>query len=654
MSKIGFKIKLTSDGEQGSGFGTERIDSLLPRNINSQIILPASHIKGIIRENLEILAIPYIGEDAIAKLFGEEDKKGEKGSALFHLNDAIAPKDAEIIEISRTKLNKFGTADSESLRTSEAVATGTVFTGSVITHRNLSNEYVQLLKLGLLSLFEVGGSRNRGAGACVLTIDNESKTPGAALKEIAGIDYKKIEPLNENTNKNTNSFSDKQVTMKLTFKAENPVCVPETPIVKNNMIKSGFSIPASAVQGALLHRINNMFSEEMATRCYESENFRAWPLLPTKNEKTLSVRVSLTHKISKLKNNKNEYVFGDDIIEPIVLKDVPKNAPLQASDGVLIIDDEKVWLWKSSEMARVITAHGVHNGQNEKERNFYTVEALAPTVFTGIISMPESVADLLEKTPEEDSFITLGKSRSVRGGGSLSAKKISSLEALPIIGSIEKSIFIVQSPLLIPKEIAKQPVHKIINKLVSDAGFGTVNKCSGSVNTLFGWNNQNKEKKFLEARYVIAPGSVFKLDNPVENIKELLVKGIGGGRKEGFGAVLPHPGVANHKYTPPPFAKKVSASEKNFGLEGFELWKKAKDSQLSASQISRVRELTKHSPEEAIAYLHRQKYERPANIWERWKEVIDKIEIEIKSDPENMVKVLKVCQDLLVADKEAN
>ena len=290
MNKFNFTIELKSDGEPASGFGTELIDSLLPRDSNEQIILPSTHLKGIIRENLETLPNQIVSDNAVTELFG---KAGETG-ALFHIDNAVAPVDAKVIDITRTKLNEFGTADAGSLRTSEAVATGTEFTGAVTMHHNISKDYEDLLKLGLLSLFAVGGGRNRGAGACVVTLENEHRSPRDILRLLAKVDFDTISTTKclEETKV---SLIDEQVTMKLIFKAANPVCVPETPIVKNNMIRSGFSIPASAVQGAILHRLNDI-SEKVATACYESKNFRAWPLNPADRVDAVSLRVSFTRQ----------------------------------------------------------------------------------------------------------------------------------------------------------------------------------------------------------------------------------------------------------------------------------------------------------------------------------------------------------------------
>jgi hypothetical protein len=330
---------------------------------------------------------------------------------------------------------------------------------------------------------------------------------------------------------------------------------------------------------------------------------------------------------------------------------------LKSADGVLLTDGTHVKLWKASDMARMVTAHAVHHGDREgtkstQKRNLFTVESMAPTLFTGLVSMPKTAADLLLKSLKENPFIQLGKSRSVRGGGELKAEIVEFSE-LPIMKKHEETVFILQSPLLVPQNLVKKSVSEIISILAADSGFGEVEIASGSITTQFGWN-EKINKGFLGGRSVIAPGAVFKLKSPVESLKEKLIAGIGEGRENGFGAVLPHPGVAERLFPEGSTPRVVPKPHKNFGLEGFELWRKTKAGHLSASQISRVRELAGLDADKAIEYLERQKKDRPTPIWERWKEIIHQIEDGIRKDPQYMGKVLKVCQDLLVADKGEN
>jgi len=652
MNKINFTITLVSDAEPGSGFGTELIDSLLPRDTDNRVFLPATHLKGIIRENLEKMPHEAVPLKVVGDLFG---KTGCNGS-LFHIENAVAPCDADIIEITRTRLNQFGVANPGSLRTGEAVALGTEFKGVVTCHPGMPEAYLDVLKLGFLSLFAVGGGRNRGAGACITTIADEDRTPGQILQQLSKIDFSGL-TVGKAVNTGTFHISDKQVTLKLFFKAANPICVPDLPVVGNNIIRSGFSIPASAVQGAILHRINNI-SEETATNCFKSELFRAWPLHPTNKENRFSLCTSFTHKISKLPiNEKGQYYFADETVHPYHWDVLHGKAHLVQADGVLLTDRDGVVFWKASDMARFVTAHGVHNGDrggggNLQKRNLFTVESMAPMCFTGLVSMPEAAADLLMESLEENPFVQLGKSRSVRGGGTLQAQVIQ-FENLSVMKNYEDRVFIVQSPVLVPPDFVGKPVEDIISLLAADAGFGKTEKgkAKGTMSTRFGWNTKMSNGR-IGASVVICPGAVFKIEAPVKNLSKILTKGIGGGRERGYGAVLPHPGVAQALFQEKQEPRIVYKSSKNFGRAGFALWEKARDYRLSASQISRIRELTALNPDKALAYLEIQQKNRPAAIWNRWKGVIREIETGIREDAQHMVKVLKVCQDLLVADKE--
>lgn len=649
MATINYTITLTSDAEPASGFGTDLIDSLLPRDDKGRVILPSSHIKGIIRENLENFPVKIIPSHVIAALFG----KAGSSNALFHINNAVAPDKAKILAITRTSLNEFGIAHKGSLRSSEAVASGTQFSGTVITAPNLSEPYKDLLKLGLLSLFAVGGGRNRGAGSCFVTLTKGHQTPGKILKHLAATDFDKIPALTPVKTRRLD-ISDRQVTLKLIFKATSPVCVPEVPVVRNNMIRSGFSIPASAVQGAILHRVNDI-SKPVADACYASKNFRAWPLHPSNSKQSFSLRTSFTHKISKSKiPGTGNYHFEDEAIAAFNSNTSPVTSPLVSTEGVLLADDTCVKFWKSSEMARIISAHGVHNGNREsiettRKRNLFTVESLAPTLFTGMISIPETACDLLLESLEKNSFIRMGKSRSVRGGGELSAEKLEFTE-LPIMKNQKANIFIVQSPVCVPQKLEKESLETIMSVLVEESGFGRMEKIWGAMATQFGWNS-TIQKGRLGSKTVITPGTVFKLESPVNNLLEKLISGIGMKRENGFGAVLPHPGVAIQLFSPRPEKREVPKVSQNFGEDGFKLCKKAKASRLSASQISKVRELVIRDKKKAVAYLERQRRDRPDKIWERWRKVFLEIKNGIEKDSEHMAKVLKVCQDLLAADK---
>jgi hypothetical protein len=154
---------------------------------------------------------------------------------------------------------------------------------------------------------------------------------------------------------------------KVVFSSKNPCCFPETPTVSGqNLIHSTFGIPSSAIQGALLHKLNSK-SSQLATEALASSNFRAWPLFPSNTEGDFSFRVSLSHKVTKLKVPElGDFYFNDEYLKEVEWQKVHSNAPLKSSDGVLIKAKSQVQLWKSSNMPRTLATHGVVNGGEKK------------------------------------------------------------------------------------------------------------------------------------------------------------------------------------------------------------------------------------------------------------------------------------------------
>lgn len=644
MTRIEFTLTLTADGEPASGFGTGLTDALLPRNAAGCVILPASHLKGIIRENLETLPDAILPTAAVDALFGTGGS-GKTQAARFHLTDAAAPEEAVVFDITRTRLNANGIAEKSTLRSGEAIASGTEFRGSIAPHPRLKPPYIDLLKLGVLSLFEVGGGRSRGAGACWVKLDNEERTPGAILKELSQADFSGPPLIPLPRTEPPAPPSGQRIILKLEFRAAGPVCVPEIPVVANNMIRSGFSIPASAVQGAALHRINDV-SPGLADHCFKDSNFRAWPLNPGDRGDCLSMRAPMTLRVSKSRlpgSEPHRFSDGDRPDDDI---------PMVSRDGVLICDTDSVRLWPARAMGRTISAHGVHNGDRGggQKRNLFTVEALSPVVFTGLMSIPLEAWEILGPSLERDPFVRLGKARSVRGGGELTARPVA-LSDLPGIADGEQRQFVVQSPVSVPESLQGRELDHILDALAKEYELGDIERSQGAMEIRFGWSRATPLGRIPPAP-VITPGSMICLTSPVKNLEDTLVRGIGAGRKKGFGAILPYPGLPRAVYEPEPERRHMPKADKNHAVEGFALCKTAKESGLSASQISRIRELTRIGRQPAQDYLDRQLKDRPDPIWRRWKPVFTQISTGITADPGHMVRVLKVCQDLLAAVKE--
>lgn len=648
---IDFTLKLVSDAEPSSGLGTQLVDSLIPRNFDGAPILPSSHLKGLMKQALldvdSALSPTGLG-DLIDKAFGAEGDSDQNSGACFFLSDAVAPVDTAITTVSRTSLNEFGVAKSGSLRTTEAVASGTEFAGTLVFTGSPSPLLDTLVRYALLSVMEVGGSRSRGCGACAVEIPGENRTPGVLLKELTELlGANSADLLAEAPNVESSGTEDKPVTLRLTFTADSDICLPDRPVVGTNTISSGFSISASAVQGMILTRINAL-NKAVADACFESELFRAWPLQPVAGESDkIPVRVSTSHKISKLPVEEGEHVFCDAMIEEYDWDKTPKNAPLKAADGVLCSGAEGVALWRSADMPRSLSAHGVVNGPDGK-RNLYTVESMAVKRFQGVVVLPENAANLLLESLKDNATVQVGKGRSVRGSGELRAEPVESLADVCADSQNSKngSVFIVQSPMLVEKDTGMRSVGEMIKEIVADAGWGEVVEAAGSVAVMFGWNRHGGGRQTPVA--VIEPGSVFRLKSTPDNLTSLLVKGIGDGRKRGCGAVLPHPGIAKKRYEPNPAIPEISRDDNGPGVRGYNLWKASK-ALLSASQISQVWSLAGESTDAALHYLEKQRTDRPARIWDRWKGVINPLKEELKSHPKQAAETLKVWHDLAVA-----
>ena len=52
MIKLNYTIVLKSDAEISTGFGSSLLDAIAPRNLKGNFVIPASHVKGLLRQSL--------------------------------------------------------------------------------------------------------------------------------------------------------------------------------------------------------------------------------------------------------------------------------------------------------------------------------------------------------------------------------------------------------------------------------------------------------------------------------------------------------------------------------------------------------------------------------------------------------------------------
>jgi len=680
MQNLKLTITLASDAQPGSGIGAVGLDQCLPRDLDGRPMLQASHLKGLLLDALrQISDQRNWSADLAVAVFGAPDS----AQARVQLTDARASSAVNTLVVSRTAVDDEGTKRDKSLRTVEAMPCGMEL-GATIRLNAVPDSTVDLaFRLAALSVAAVGGDRNRGAGACQVVIEGEERGPGELLLALAGALSESGCPspaaITSRAEASQLSGTPEGVLHRVVFIADGPICCPVRPVAPGNTITSGIAIPASAVQGLLLTRLNEV-NGPLASACFADKRFRAWPLLPVAlagNQLRGSeadtrgavldtlpngLLVSLAHRISKLARPDGTFVLGDSAIAELPENDPSPGSPLKQAEGVLLTyDGQPPRLWRSGTIPRVLSTHGVHR-DGDGERNLFSVLALAPMIFTGLVSLPAEAADALARILETDDHVSIGKARSVRGGGRLILKSMSANGALDLVdlpNGKTGRVFIVQSPLVIPDAWRVHRAEETFASLAEEAGWPTVDIAASRAESglRFGWNRHGLgttvgEHRRLRAQRCIEPGSVIVLDEPLGDARAKLLAGIGAGREAGFGALLPHPGIAQEVVShSEPLAERASDGSGELALA---LWSAAgRTSGPSASQIGALRErLADAGKASAQEYLRSQK-DRPARVWQRWEHVYQSLVHGIDSNSDHtMVAALRGWQDLAVTHKE--
>lgn len=684
LQQLTIELELLSDAMPGTGVGTEAVNNLVPRGHDGRAIIPASHLKGLVRQwlidvaqirdyPLETFVTAVLGYPGDS--IGEEGNDGHESTAIFgdlKFVGADSGEGATNRFITRTAINEHGTVEKNSLRTNEAIAVGSKFSGNVFLRTEPGSWQDLALRAALLSLDAIGGSRNRGAGACLIRVKNEQRSPGELLRALDN--FKKdfaYAPMSRQVTE-PRRLSDAAIWFELVFEASSPVCCPEYPTsTATNIIQSGFLIPASAVQGAILTMLDRVDSD-LASAFFESDHFRCWPLQPVgmtpeESRNVFPVRVATSHRMSKLLNSETgKFDFRDSVIEPYDWREAAKGSPLKGSDGVLLRAPDSVSLWRSGDMPRVWSAHGVHNGAAiAEERNLYQIAAMAPMVYKGLIACPKDAANQFVTTLD-GKYVTFGRSRSIRGGGVLRVRRIESLDEFfnwEISPELNRRVFVLQSPVAISDDVtsfdsAEEQLMSLIPGEVQDyivVNGVTASGVHASARVLFGWNRHGKGSKAdprhnrLRARRVITPGSVFVLREPVQDLPKFLLRGIGDGKQQGLGAILPHPGIAKSKYSRELEKLPVVKSTNQAGQWGRRIYLTAPS--VSPSQIARLAAIAEQqSPAKALEYFDQQLRGRSPRIWDRWKPVESELR-QLLQQPHLAAAAMRVWQDLAIGDR---
>lgn len=694
ITTIEFNIRLTSDGEPGTGLGGQVLNERIPRDHHGRPILPASHVKGLMRAAFQEIAasLDWQAADELERcVFGMRDERRPGVQSAFRLSDATSATTGPPAMVTRTAIDPAtGVARDAALRTAEILPVGMVFRGKIHTAVPPDSAEDLVWRLALMAIPAIGGNRNRGGGACVVEIDGDRRGPGTLLQELAaclskGFSARPIEapadPAEPKPAISTTGLSDKAVVLRLVFRASTQICCPEI-ADKTNVIATGFSIPASAVQGAILNRLNAQ-DPALAAAVFESPLFRAWPLHPCHPpladnavlpaELPVATRVSLTHRVAKFSEPDDQFVekhFFDECLESESYdwRSVAGGAPLKASDGVLLRwDNGDVRLWKAGSMPHVITAHGVHNDpETESGRNLFSIDAMAPMVWQGLVVMPEDAASRLHQSLDRDPVMAFGKSRSVRGMGHLSATV---LEGVPAEWQTHTphTVLVVQSPVLLPDHppdgvSAEEELFHIVSGWAREHGLPepAEDRTWANFGIRFGWNRHEHGRQ--QASRVVLPGSVIAFPKQVKvpdaDLSAALRRGIGPGRHRGFGAMSVHPGKATGLYAEASLRPVLPRRGEPRFRDAMQLVLKMKAATgrlPSPSQIRAVQQrLLKSGCRAALDYLDRQT-RRTSRIWFTWEPIHSDVKQLLNTfddDRAIAVRALEVLADLAMPEQE--
>jgi len=141
------------------------------------------------------------------------------------------------------------------------------------------------------------------------------------------------------------------------------------------------------------------------------------------------------------------------------------------------------------------------------------------------------------------------------------------------------------------------------------------------------------------------------LEEPLQDAPMSLLRGVGEGRDAGFGALLPHPGIAQSLDTKSP-ALRSMRSKDQAGGRGLKLWQAAGEAGPSPSQIGSILGRLGQGKASTLEYLRRRKVEASNRVWRRWKPVWEEVINVVDTMPEAESKeALRVWQHLAIVHR---
>lgn len=243
--KISYEMKLLTPAiTANSGTIGKDIDVVTKVDRDGNPYVPASHLKGILRERTEEFGRAL---NISTSIFGEEGKAPSKirfSNLSLRVEDSVELESRHGIRMNR----KTRTTEENSLFSYEMIPTTTSFIGELEIVKKIQEEELKLLIASLFHLNKIGGLKSRGLGKVAVSVEGKSlKDLDSILKQLKSKEHKK-ENL-KNTDKTLKKFSYRLV-------------LEENLILKGkengNQIEVRDSIQGSTLRGAVIGKLSEV------------------------------------------------------------------------------------------------------------------------------------------------------------------------------------------------------------------------------------------------------------------------------------------------------------------------------------------------------------------------------------------------------------
>ena len=273
LIRFTYKIELLEDLHAGSGLGSVWVDRNLVRDQSGRPFIPASHVKGVWRDNmvrLVALNANDFNEDMLPNWFGAAPKKqGDKtrpNQSKLHCPRLEPDGEVETLVWMQTARQRYSRKPAEdTLRTTEYIPAGTSMSGCGFLEGTEAD--FDLLKALVGRVDRYGGNRSRGDGRIRLISLEKEQSPSESAFQFS-------DPTKNGAG------------LRLLLKAHEPVRVPRTGS-PGNIIESDTRIPGRMLAGAMISRLLQSGCDPKMLFSQKVVISDALPLNPTEAELSL-------------------------------------------------------------------------------------------------------------------------------------------------------------------------------------------------------------------------------------------------------------------------------------------------------------------------------------------------------------------------------